>query len=151
MHDLETRADVDAVLRAFYTRVLDDTLLRRVFVEVAHLDLEKHLPVIGDFWEKVLFNTGRYDGNAMRVHRRLHGIEPLTPAHFERWLTVWDQTMDARHQGATATRAKQHAARIALAMQRHLHRGAGASGWDQSDGITLRAMPERTARDSRSR
>lgn len=84
MRDIETRADIDAVLRAFYTRAIDDALLRHVFVEVANMDLEEHLPAIGNFWEKVLFSTSEYNGDAMHVHRHLHDKEPLKPAHFER-------------------------------------------------------------------
>ncbi len=124
MCDVRTRADIDALLRAFYTRVFDDDLLRHVFVEVAHMDLEEHLPVLGDFWEKVLFNSGVYGGNAMRVHRRIHDLEPLTAAHFERWLALWNQTLEAHHVGPVATAAKEHAARIAVAMRRDLGREA---------------------------
>lgn len=78
MDDIETRADVDAVLRAFYTRAYDDALLRQVFVEVAPMDLDEHLPVIANFWEKVLLDTCEYHGNAVRVHQHLHNMKPLT-------------------------------------------------------------------------
>lgn len=118
--DLGTRADLDRVLRAFYTRAFADPLLGPVFLDVAGMDLQAHLPVIGAFWEKVLFNTGCYDRQPMRVHRALHQREPLTPAHFARWLSIWDQTLDQHYSGPVADRAKQHAARIAVAMQRHL-------------------------------
>ncbi len=73
MDDLRERADVDRLLRAFYERALVDPLLRPVFVDVAHMDLEEHLPRIGDFWEKVLFNTVTYDGAAMGVHHDCTG------------------------------------------------------------------------------
>lgn len=127
MRDIESRADIDAILRAFYARAFDDALLAHIFIEVAHMDLEEHLPVIGSFWEKVLFNTGAYIGDAMGLHRHLHGLEPLTPAHFERWLSLWTATIDDRHAGPVAAAALQHAGRIALAMQRNLHgrRGPG--------------------------
>lgn len=124
MGDIETRTDIDAILRVFYSRVFDDELLRHIFVEVAHMDLAEHLPMIGNFWEKVLLDTVEYSGNAMRLHRTLHDKEPLTPAHFQRWLTIWNQTIDARHQGTTADQAKRDAARIALAMQRNFARDA---------------------------
>ncbi len=124
MGDIQTRADIDAVLRAFYSRVFDDKLLGHIFIEVAHMNLEEHLPMIGNFWEKVLLDTVEYSGNAMRLHRHLHDREPLTPAHFQQWLTIWNQTIDARHQGTTADQAKQDAFRIALAMQRNLYRDA---------------------------
>lgn len=126
MCDIGTRADIDALLRVFYARAFDDELLRHIFVEVAHMDLEEHLPMIGNFWEKVLLGTVEYGGNAMRLHRHLHDREPLTPAHFEHWLTIWNQTIDSCHQGTTADRAKRDAARIALAMQRNLYRDAAS-------------------------
>lgn len=151
MGDIETRADIDAVLRAFYTQVFDDNLLRHVFIEIAHMDLEEHLPVIGNFWEKVLFNTSEYSGNAMRVHRHLHDREPLTPAHFERWLTVWNQTIDAHHQGAAAAQAKHHAARIALAMQRNLYRDAPSSTSPLPTLTRRRAKPTSGVRSSPTR
>lgn len=146
MRDIETRTDIDAVLRAFYTRVFDDALLHQIFIEVAHMDLDEHLPVIGNFWEKVLLDTSEYSGNVMRVHRHLHGKEPLTPAHFERWLTVWNQTVGAQHQGATATRAKQHASRIALAMQRNLYRDPPAPTSPTGVGTSeVRGSPRRAS------
>ncbi len=118
--DIRDRADLDGLLRAFYARVFDDPLLARIFVDVAHMDLEEHLPAIGDFWEKVLFNTAVYHGRAMEVHRRLHRREPLTAAHFARWVQLWDDTVDAHHNGRVAELAKTHAARIAVAIQRNL-------------------------------
>lgn len=127
--DLATRKDVEVVLRAFYLRAFDDDLLRRVFLDVARMDLEQHLPVIGDFWEKVLFRTADYRGNARVVHLDLHAREPLTPAHFERWLSLWNDTIDRHYAGPVARTAKQRAARIAAAMQHHLHRdGVPAPG-----------------------
>src|SRR5215218_2499775 len=71
MRDMQTRADIDALLRDFYTQLLDDALLRHVFVDVARMDLEEHLPVMGCFWEKVLFNSCDYNGQVMRVHPRI--------------------------------------------------------------------------------
>lgn len=118
--DIRDRADLDGLLRAFYAGVLDDPLLARIFVDVAHMDLEEHLPAIGDFWEKVLFNTAVYNGRAMEVHRRLHRREPLTAAHFDRWVQLWGETVDARHDGPVAELAKAHAARFAVAIERNL-------------------------------
>lgn len=121
MVDVRNRSDIDLLLRGFYGQVFADAFLGRVFVDVAHMDLEAHLPEIGNFWEKVLFNTSEYDGQAMQVHRRLDQLEPLTPAHFTRWLELWDQTLTALYDGPVAEQARAHAARIAVAFQRNLH------------------------------
>jgi len=141
--DIRERADLDGLLRAFYARVFDDPLLARIFVDVAHMDLEEHLPTIGDFWEKVLFNTAVYNGRAMEVHRRLHRREPLTAAHFARWVQLWDDTVDARHDGPVAELAKAHAARIAVAIQRNLPTAADAA--HQRSELTVRPAPARSS------
>ena len=139
--DIRDRADLDGLLRAFYARVFDDPLLARIFI-AAHMDLEEHLPAIGDFWEKVLFNTAVYNGRAMEVHRRLHRREPLTAAHFSRWIQLWDDTVDARHDGPVAELAKAHAARIAVAIQRNLPAVGDAA--PQRPELPLRPAPARS-------
>lgn len=128
MPDIVDRRDLDHLLRAFYDEVFDDALLRPIFVDVAHMDLEAHLPVLGDFWEKVLFDSAVYRGGAMEVHRRLHRRVPLTVDHFDRWVQLWTQAVDAAFEGPTAERAKGHAARIAVAIRRNLPPDGGEPG-----------------------
>ena len=118
--DLASRADLEQLLRDFYGRAFQDDLLRHVFVDVVHMDLEEHLPTITDFWEKVLFNTGTYNGQAMQVHRRVHARAPLTPGHFARWLQLWRESLDARYAGPVTEQADAHARRMARAFLRQL-------------------------------
>jgi len=50
--DIETREDLENLLREFYhVATLDD----KIGHHFAELNLETHLPIIVDFWEKVLF------------------------------------------------------------------------------------------------
>lgn len=49
--DIETREDLEELLADFYTVAMHDEQIGHHFDE---LDLESHLPVIVDFWEKVL-------------------------------------------------------------------------------------------------
>ena len=118
--DLRDRDDLDIVLRAFYERAFDDALIGPVFRDVAKMDLDEHLPVIGDFWQKVLLGTGEYRGSTMEVHRRLNRLERLTPEMFERWLAIWWATLDERHSGRVTEQAKAQATRIAGAIQRNI-------------------------------
>jgi hemoglobin len=122
VHDIETRADIDEILRAFYNSAFADGELGHIFTDVAHMDVDAHLPVIGNFWEKVLLNTDVYRGNAMRVHQDLHHRFPLTSAHFDRWLELWSAAVDDRFAGPIADQAKAHAVRISAAMLRNLDR-----------------------------
>lgn len=121
MPDIAGRADLEMLLRAFYARALHDPLLRPIFVDVAHMDLEAHLPVITDFWQKVLWNEGVYTGRTMRVHRQLHARAPLSQAHFDRWLQLWGDTLAELFSGPVADQALGHARRIASVMVRQLH------------------------------
>jgi hemoglobin len=120
MADLAGREDLERLLRDFYSRAFEDDLLRHVFVDVVSMDLEEHLPKIVDFWQKVLFNSGTYDGRVMEVHRRVHRRVPLTTRHFSRWLELWRESLDAGFTGPVAEQADAHARRMALALLRNL-------------------------------
>jgi hemoglobin len=127
--DLVDRADVEALLRRFYERVLFDEVLVEPFAELRSVGLDAHLPTMCDFWETVLFRAGRYRGSALNVHRGIHHRTPLAAQHFVRWLTVWRDTVDQMYQGPAAERAKVQAGRIAWAMHRRLT-GADAQELD---------------------
>ena len=108
------------LLRAFYERAFADPLLGHVFLDVAGLDLEAHLPVIADFWEKVLLGTGSYSGRVMAVHRVVHTNVALTSDHFTRWLELWRETLDVHFVGPVAVRTGGHARHLAAVFLRDL-------------------------------
>lgn len=118
--DIAGRADLDALLTAFYGQALADPVLRPVFVDEMRLDLDEHLPVIAAFWEHVLFRTGAYSGRTMDVHRRIHQRIPLTAVHFDRWLALWQASVDQLFAGPVAEQAKAHAVRMAGVFLRNL-------------------------------
>ncbi len=123
--DLVDRDDVETLVRAFYRRAFADELLGPVFLDVARMDLEAHLPVMCDFWETVLFRAGLYRRNALAVHDGLHAIFPLRAEHFARWLALWTTTVEEHFAGEKAELAKTQATRIAWSISRRL---LGASG-----------------------
>lgn len=118
--DLAGRADVEALLRRFYDRVMVDDVLAGPFTELRAKGLDSHIPVMADFWQTVLFRAGLYRGSALHAHRRVHQRIPLGGRHFVRWLTTWNDTVDEMFQGPVAEHAKTQAARIAWAMHRRL-------------------------------
>lgn len=115
--DITTRADIDALVHAFYAQVLHDAEIGYIFTEVAHLNLATHLPKIADFWETVLLNNPIFRGNPMHKHFALHIKSPLLATHFNRWLAIWAATVDRMYAGENAERAKQRAISIATMMQ----------------------------------
>ncbi len=116
MRDIETRADIDQVLRTFYTQAFADERIGFYFTEIAAVHLEEHLLTIGDFWESVLLDKPVYQGNPVQVHQYLNRIAPFEEAHFKRWLELFTATVDNLFNGETATRMKQRAQSIATIM-----------------------------------
>jgi hemoglobin len=127
--DIETRADIDRLMDVFYERALADDVIGYIFTDVAKLDLAHHLPIIGDFWESLLFGTPAYSKhgrNALFVHKELHEKSSLTAAHFERWLEIFTSTTDEMFAGERAEYLQHRARAIAVRMQAFLNDGAPA-------------------------
>ena len=116
MKDIESRTDIDSLMHAFYARAMSDDVIGYIFTDVAKLDLSHHLPIIGDFWETLLFQTGNYSRhgrNPLMVHGELSAREPLLPKHFERWLELFRESVDEQFSGERAEFLKARAEMIA--------------------------------------
>jgi hemoglobin len=118
--DITTRDDCERLVRAFYARAMADPILGFIFVDVAKLDLEAHVPTITDFWETVLLGAPSYRGGAFRPHAELNQKVPLRAGHFERWLHLWRTTVDELFAGERAELAKRHAERVARAFYQRI-------------------------------
>ena len=116
--DVETRADLENLLREFYSVAVRD---ERIGPHFAELDLEAHLPIIVNFWEKVLFGKPSYFGNPLAVHQILHDKSPLKLEDFQRWFEIFSRTVDALFAGETAEAAKLRAKMIAHSLSRNLN------------------------------
>lgn len=123
MQDLINRADIERLVDAFYARVGDDAVLGPIFNDVARVDWDTHLPRMYQFWDSVLFGTAGYKGNPLAVHRELAEQTRLTPEHFNHWLDLFSETVDALFAGPTADHAKLRASRIAATLVHHLAAG----------------------------
>ena len=115
LHDIGTRADCERLVRAFYGRALEDPIIGFIFVDVAKLDLEAHVPRITSFWETILLGARTYSGGAFRPHADLHAKVRLREGHFTQWLNLWSRTIDEMFAGERAELAKAHAHRVAQA------------------------------------
>ncbi len=112
--DITSRKDIEIVVNAFYDKVQKDDHLKMMFSDV---DWEKHLPLMYDFWDNVLFYTGNYTGNPMAIHQKAHQKHPLNPALFKRWLELFSATIDEDYRGSNAQLLKERAHNIAAIMQ----------------------------------
>lgn len=117
-HDIETREDIALLVETFYSRAFEDPVLGPIFVDVAQMDLQAHMPIMCDFWENILFQARKYPGGMMMVHFQLHQKTSLRAHHFQRWLDYWVETVEMLFEGERANIAKVHASRVAASMGR---------------------------------
>lgn len=100
----------------FYDRVIADAVLGPVFAaRVA--DWPLHLSRMYDFWSAVVLQTGRYAGRPLERHR---AIAELEPAHFNRWLALWSETVHDVAPPGVRDRFTIPAARMASTMSGRL-------------------------------
>ncbi len=115
-NDIRTRGDIDILITAFYERVKPNKEIGYIFTDVVHMDWDKHIPVIVDFWETILLDNPVYQKNAMEVHYDLNKKVPLQKIHFDTWLALFTSTVDDLFEGTTANLAKKRAKSIADVM-----------------------------------
>jgi len=115
--DIASRKDIELLVNAFYTKVKLDPDIGFIFTDVAQVNWEKHLPVMYDFFENMLFYTGSYTGNPMELHKHVNRLFPLTKTHFEKWNHLFCNAVDELFEGTTAGLVKQRAKSISTVMQ----------------------------------
>lgn len=117
MKDIETRTDIELLMREFYSRLLNDSAISYIFTDVAKINLEEHLPHLTDFWEQSLFLTGGYRKNVMQIHLDLNEKESFTSQHFETWLRHFEDSVNDMYAGPNAEKIKTRANSIATVMK----------------------------------
>jgi hemoglobin len=119
MKDIETRADVEFLLNEFYKTAIADEQIGHHF---DGLNLSEHLPVIADFWEKILFGKPVYFGNPLQVHQKLNEKSPLSLADFRRWTEIFARAVERHFAGERADAAKLRARMIAHSLNQNINR-----------------------------
>ncbi|SPJ30587.1 group III truncated hemoglobin [Falsiruegeria mediterranea] len=87
-----TRADIQALLVEFYTRVRANEAIGPIFHH--HIGEDDavwaiHLAKIEDFWANVMLRDRAYKGNPMQTHL---AMPEITPSHFDIWLNLFKTT-----------------------------------------------------------
>ncbi|CAN5446169.1 truncated hemoglobin [soil metagenome] len=102
-------AFISRLVESFYDTVRQDSMLGPIFAERIE-DWPHHLTRMKDFWASIMLESGRFNGNPMRKHIAIGGLDE---AHFTRWRSLWDRTL-ARNapNAAVADRFREAAQRI---------------------------------------
>ena len=117
MKDIQTRKDVETLVDKFYKKVLKDEVIGVFFTKVISLNWEVHIPTMYNFWESMLFGKATYNGNPMLKHMLLNKKKELKPEHFERWLSLWEQTAKENFEGEKCREAVSKAKQIGGLME----------------------------------
>jgi hemoglobin len=113
VRDLDTPEEIAEMVRRFYADVAQDDLLGPMFNDVAQVDWSEHLPKLTAFWCRALLGITGYAGNPFRAHTLVHDRQAFTRAHFERWLSLFHDTVELGWVGPRAGRALELAHNVA--------------------------------------
>jgi hemoglobin len=116
MQDINTRSEILAFLKLFYQNIYQDNLLSPIFVEILGENLDTHLSSLADFWENVLFHNKEYKKNVLQIHINIHQKLALQKMHFDRWLELFNTTMNQMFEGSNADTMKIRASGVATLM-----------------------------------
>ena len=111
--DLDSPEEIAEMVRRFYADVAQDELLGPMFNDVAEVDWSEHLPKLTAFWCRALLGLPGYSGNPFQAHAEVHLRRAFTAAHFQRWLSLFHETLELGWVGPTADRAAELADNVA--------------------------------------
>ncbi len=102
---------IEHLVRHFYARIRMDDELGPIFAEVIpDGDWEPHLQTMMAFWSSLMLRTNRYRGNPLVKHQALAAVRP---AHFDRWLLLFEESASAVFPPDTAAMFVDRAQRVA--------------------------------------
>ena len=117
-NDIVNREDIYLIVNEFYKELFADENLKHFFEKFNQTnELEKHLQILVDFWDNILFFSGTYQRNAMLPHIKLNNEKPFKKLHFDLWLKHFHKTIDEHFIGDNAQTAKNRATSIATVMK----------------------------------
>jgi hemoglobin len=115
MKDIENSEDIKNLVDAFYAKVNQDELLSPIFNQAAKVNWETHLPRMYQFWASLLLDSNEYRGQPFDKHAK-HS-EHIHAIHFDRWVLLFNQTIDELFEGEKAKLAKTRAESIGAIFQ----------------------------------
>lgn len=107
--DITTLEDIRLLVDSFYGKVREDDLLATIFNERIQDRWAAHVKKMYCFWQTVLLEEHTYYGSPFLPHAKL----PVDGEHFERWLKLFDETVNTLFEGEKASRAKWQGERMA--------------------------------------
>lgn len=116
MEDIKDLDSIKILVDSFYDKVRRDDRLGPVFFAVIKDNWQPHLEKMYAFWNAALFSVPGFKGNPFARHAPL----PIEAVHFDRWISLFNQTVDEHFDGANATEIKTKAGLMSVMFQSKL-------------------------------
>lgn len=107
--DISGIDDIKFMVDDFYSKVQQDELLAPIFNFRLSTHWDPHLEKMYTFWNAALFGVKGYNGNPFIKHASME----LETEHFDRWISMFNETIDTHFEGPVADDAKRRAAIMA--------------------------------------
>ncbi len=105
MRDIETIDDIKLLVDTFYECVQADDLIGPIFNKVVENRWPQHLEKMYRFWQSILLHEPTYSGRPFPPHLKLD----INHLHFDRWISLFELTVNGLFQGSNATTALERA------------------------------------------
>lgn len=122
-HDILNLDDVKLLVNTFYAKVREDNTLADIFNGRIKDRWPQHLEKMYRFWQTILLEEHTYFGAPFPPHSHL----PIEHLHFEKWMELFQQTVDELFVGEKAEEAKWRGRRMAQMFELKIehHRQSG--------------------------
>ena len=115
-HRINDIEDIRLLVDRFYEKVRRDDLIGPIFASKVNGDWDEHLDKMYRFWQTVLLGEHTYKGSPFPPHARL----PIEERHFERWLSLFEETLNEHFTGEKKDEALWRAEKMAKMFQSKL-------------------------------
>lgn len=109
LKDISNIEDIKIMVDTFYANVRKDDLLGPIFNDKLQNRWPEHLQKMYGFWQTILFDVRAYSGTPFPPHKQL----PVEKIHFDRWIMLFNTTIDAQFEGPLTEEAKMRATNMA--------------------------------------
>ncbi|GIZ07533.1 group III truncated hemoglobin [Flavobacterium sp. UMI-01] len=107
--DITTLDDIKLLVNTFYDKVQKDDLIGPIFNQKIGHRWAEHLEKMYRFWQTILLEVHSYSGSPFPPHKHL----PVEKEHFNRWMEIFTDTVNALFEGTIADEAKLRAKNMA--------------------------------------
>ena len=111
--DIQSIEDIKVLVTRFYEKVRKDDLLGDIFNSRIQDNWPEHLNKMYRFWQTILLDKHTYSGSPFSPHAKM----PIRELHFERWQSLFNQTLDENFKGEKAEEAGKRAKMMATMFQ----------------------------------